>query len=120
MRASIVIAPCPTAGRNSSASSSAVALPAKPRRFRPARDRKSTRLNSSHGYISYAVFCLKKKNHDALFARVPDGFVLDGQIVIATPHGLDVEVLQLPIPLASPRAAKPAIETPASFIALAA
>src|SRR2546422_6107420 len=28
-------------------------------------DRKSTRLNSSHGYISYAVFCLKKKNrHD--------------------------------------------------------
>src|SRR2546429_4598188 len=28
---------------------------------RAARDRKSTRLNSSHGYISYAVFCLKKK-----------------------------------------------------------
>src|SRR2546429_133208 len=27
------------------------------------RDRKSTRLNSSHGYISYAVFCLKKKNY---------------------------------------------------------
>src|SRR2546422_6162313 len=26
-------------------------------------DRKSTRLNSSHGYISYAVFCLKKKKH---------------------------------------------------------
>src|SRR2546422_4011485 len=25
------------------------------------QDRKSTRLNSSHGYISYAVFCLKKK-----------------------------------------------------------
>src|SRR5687768_18585774 len=34
--------------------------------FMPAaseeEDRKSTRLNSSHGYISYAVFCLKKKN----------------------------------------------------------
>src|SRR6266542_3627396 len=33
-------------------------------RFRPrspSRDRKSTRLNSSHGSISYAVFCLKKK-----------------------------------------------------------
>src|SRR2546422_6309616 len=29
--------------------------------FGQARDRKSTRLNSSHGYISYAVFCLKKK-----------------------------------------------------------
>src|SRR5687768_17995755 len=35
------------------------------RKGRPLRqvdlDRKSTRLNSSHGYISYAVFCLKKK-----------------------------------------------------------
>src|SRR2546422_3358236 len=29
--------------------------------FRREQDRKSTRLNSSHGYISYAVFCLKKK-----------------------------------------------------------
>src|SRR2546429_1824981 len=28
-------------------------------------DRKSTRLNSSHGYISYAVFCFKKKDHGA-------------------------------------------------------
>src|SRR5687768_18066155 len=32
------------------------------RRRRP--DRKSTRLNSSHGYISYAVFCLKKKTYN--------------------------------------------------------
>src|SRR2546429_6753715 len=42
-------------------------------------DRKSTRLNSSHGYISYAVFCLKKKKnynshhllitHNRLFSR---------------------------------------------------
>src|SRR2546422_7888683 len=31
---------------------------------RRPRDRKSTRLNSSHGYISYAVFCLKKKKND--------------------------------------------------------
>src|SRR2546429_6529924 len=29
-------------------------------------DRKSTRLNSSHGYISYAVFCLKKKKQSLL------------------------------------------------------
>src|SRR5690348_17444834 len=29
----------------------------------PRRDRKSTRLNSSHPSISYAVFCLKKKTH---------------------------------------------------------
>src|SRR2546429_7904678 len=31
--------------------------------FAAERDRKSTRLNSSHGYISYAVFCLKKKKN---------------------------------------------------------
>src|SRR2546422_7935278 len=31
------------------------------KRNTPSSDRKSTRLNSSHGYISYAVFCLKKK-----------------------------------------------------------
>src|SRR2546429_917285 len=41
-------------------------------------DRKSTRLNSSHGYISYAVFCLKKKNKkflcilDSNFYPFPD------------------------------------------------
>src|SRR2546429_2141928 len=39
-----------------------------PRRSHAARsadrDRKSTRLNSSHGYISYAVFCLKKKKQN--------------------------------------------------------
>src|SRR5206468_11094876 len=30
----------------------------------PLADRKSTRLNSSHDQISYAVFCLKKKSHE--------------------------------------------------------
>src|SRR3989449_2115071 len=37
-------------------------------------DRKSTRLNSSHGYISYAVFCLKKKktNHQPAIAHFPN------------------------------------------------
>src|SRR2546422_5241141 len=34
-----------------------------------AEDRKSTRLNSSHGYISYAVFCLKKKKINATAER---------------------------------------------------
>src|SRR2546422_4012688 len=34
-------------------------------------DRKSTRLNSSHGYISYAVFCLKKKKKDRKVLRTP-------------------------------------------------
>src|SRR2546422_7943002 len=35
------------------------------------RDRKSTRLNSSHGYISYAVFCLKKKKSSVFESIVP-------------------------------------------------
>src|SRR5438132_6613176 len=34
-------------------------------RAKSSRDRKSTRLNSSHTVISYAVFCLKKKNHNS-------------------------------------------------------
>src|SRR5256884_4775925 len=45
--------------------------PSSPIRLSSQADRKSTRLNSSHGYISYAVFCLKKKKsyqtHKALF-----------------------------------------------------
>src|SRR2546422_1228902 len=43
------------------------------RERRTAGDRKSTRLNSSHGYISYAVFCLKKKkklHHNELLHKV--------------------------------------------------
>src|SRR2546429_5216226 len=50
----------------------------------PAEDRKSTRLNSSHGYISYAVFCLKKKKiciHSALIGvESPSG------LSAAVPH----------------------------------
>src|SRR2546422_1844523 len=41
----------------------AAALRAGTHGARGPRDRKSTRLNSSHGYISYAVFCLKKKKN---------------------------------------------------------
>src|SRR2546422_7317511 len=37
----------------------------------PVRDRKSTRLNSSHGYISYAVFCLKKKKNKSTTYDLP-------------------------------------------------
>src|SRR3712207_7232949 len=42
-------------------------------RVLPLRDRKSTRLNSSHANISYAVFCLKKKNrkHTRVNPRQP-------------------------------------------------
>src|SRR3989304_8716372 len=45
-------------------------LPRRPRRGRT--DRKSTRLNSSHGYISYAVFCLKKKHNTVVHGRKPE------------------------------------------------
>src|SRR5438270_10457438 len=37
----------------------------------PAQDRKSTRLNSSHSQISYAVFCLKKKKKTELQEKTP-------------------------------------------------
>src|SRR2546430_13163925 len=39
------------------------------------QDRKSTRLNSSHSQISYAVFCLKKKTHDWTWAECPPASV---------------------------------------------
>src|SRR5256885_9368273 len=47
----------------SSSLSLAAARSASSQTFRPAEDRKSTRLNSSHLVISYAVFCLKKKKN---------------------------------------------------------
>src|SRR2546422_7358266 len=42
-------------------------------------DRKSTRLNSSHGYISYAVFCLKKKNKTNPKLSIPQTHQRDEQ-----------------------------------------
>src|SRR4051812_35294805 len=55
--------------------------------------------------------------HDLLLARLPDGCVVDGEIVIATPHGLDFDALQLRLHPAASRVAKLAKETPASFVA---
>jgi ATP-dependent DNA ligase len=55
--------------------------------------------------------------HDALIAGLPDGCVLDGEIVIATPHGLDFDALQLRLHPAASRVAKLAAGTPASFVA---
>src|SRR6266480_2624993 len=46
-------------------------LPRVPAIGRLPEDRKSTRLNSSHMSISYAVFCLKTKNHSTAFAHRP-------------------------------------------------
>src|SRR2546422_4463838 len=45
-------------------------------------DRKSTRLNSSHGYISYAVFCLKKKTPRPA-ARPPRNRAAGGRGIVA-------------------------------------
>jgi ATP-dependent DNA ligase len=55
--------------------------------------------------------------HDALFQRLPPSCVVDGEIVIATPRGLDFDALQLRLHPAASRVAKLANETPASFVA---
>src|SRR2546430_5843469 len=47
----------------------------------PSADRKSTRLNSSHSQISYAVFCLKKKTADDDTIEDRDFHSLDGEIL---------------------------------------
>ena len=48
---------------------------------------------------------------------LPDGCVLDGEIVIATPRGLDFDALQMRLHPAASRVAKLALETPAAFVA---
>src|SRR3981189_2171798 len=55
--------------------------------------------------------------HEIFLAVLPDGCVLDGEIVIATPRGLDFDALQLRLHPAASRAARLAKETPASFVA---
>jgi ATP-dependent DNA ligase len=55
--------------------------------------------------------------HDAVVSRLPDGCVVDGEIVIATPHGLDFDALQLRLHPAASRVTRLAKETPASFVA---
>ncbi len=55
--------------------------------------------------------------HEALGERLPEGSVVDGEIVIAAKHGLDFDALQLRLHPAASRVAKLARETPASFVA---
>jgi ATP-dependent DNA ligase len=55
--------------------------------------------------------------HDALLTALPDGCVVDGEIVIATPRGLDFDALQLRLHPAASRVAKLASATPSSFVA---
>src|SRR5688572_13716830 len=54
---------------------------------------------------------------EAVLAGLPDGCVLDGEIVIATPHGLDFDALQLRLHPAASRVEKLARATPAAFVA---
>jgi ATP-dependent DNA ligase len=55
--------------------------------------------------------------HETLLARLPPGCVLDGEIVIATAHGLDFDALQMRLHPAASRVAKLAKEIPAAFVA---
>lgn len=55
--------------------------------------------------------------HQALLERLPAGCVVDGEIVIATSHGLDFDALQLRLHPAASRVEKLAKQTPASFVA---
>jgi len=55
--------------------------------------------------------------HAALLDRIPEGCVVDGEIVIASAHGLDFDALQLRLHPAASRVAKLAQQTPSSFIA---
>ena len=55
--------------------------------------------------------------HDVFLVALPDGCIVDGEIVIATAHGLDFDTLQLRLHPAASRVAKLAKETPASFVA---
>ena len=55
--------------------------------------------------------------HEALLQRLPQGCVVDGEIVIATERGLDFDALQLRLHPAASRVAKLAKETPAAFVA---
>jgi ATP-dependent DNA ligase len=53
----------------------------------------------------------------ALLKALPEGCVLDGEIVVATPHGLDFDALQQRLHPAASRVARLSTETPASFVA---
>ncbi len=55
--------------------------------------------------------------HDELLAKLPAGCVVDGEIVIATSHGLDFDALQLRLHPAASRVAKLAVASPSSFVA---
>jgi ATP-dependent DNA ligase len=55
--------------------------------------------------------------HDLFLRALPEGCVVDGEVVIATPHGLDFDALQLRLHPVASRVARLAKETPAAFVA---
>src|SRR2546422_3442274 len=71
----ICSAACPSARTSGRSGSLAVTISTSAGRMRRRNpDRKSTRLKSSHGYISYAVFCLKKKKKKNRLQYVEQSF----------------------------------------------
>src|SRR2546422_4864108 len=76
-----------------------------------ATDRKSTRLNSSHGYISYAVFCLKKKKFTRCRSSVSPAPASDG-----SPTSVEIPPPPFqPLPVEKALLANAAIELTDSF-----
>src|SRR5256884_7093434 len=68
----------------------------RPRRRRGLVDRKSTRLNSSHGYISYAVFCLKKKkNIESQHITAPEKTATSSHSIFPATHWPDAHSVRV-------------------------
>src|SRR2546430_2782463 len=78
----------------------------------PPQDRKSTRLNSSHSQISYAVFCLKKKKMSDTNDTVVTGIemlrnsmdeLMAGDAVAVLLHGIENDYLERGLVIADPK-----------------
>src|SRR2546430_1880983 len=94
---------CPAAATGSGAPGSAPTAASSAERSSPADgqgsgDRKSTRLNSSHSQISYAVFCLKKKNSHihAVLAPLRSAHARDERTSASAAWGLAAEHVMVP------------------------
>ena len=73
--------------------------------------------SSSRAATSNRSTAISRSCTQSLARLLPAGCVIDGEIVIATPHGLDFDALQLRLHPAESRAAKLSRETPASLVA---
>jgi ATP-dependent DNA ligase len=84
--------------------------------FRAIAFRGDTEVYIQSG-ISNHWIATSRSLHDVLLERLPQGCVVDGEIVIATSQGLDFDALQLRLHPAQSRVAKLAREAPSSFVA---